>query len=121
MTINTTTNFDLEDLCRAVEGRDPDAQLARYGPEVRVTIVDRVNQPGSPLVLHGRDEVATWIRDICGRDTTHSVTTKVAGAHAAAFVTACRNADGTRVLCATVLQIAGGLILDQTVVQAWDE
>ena len=32
-----------------------------------------------------------------------------------------RDADGTNVLCATVLELADGRIVRQTAVQAWDE
>jgi hypothetical protein len=39
----------------------------------------------------------------------------------AAYTQACRYADGTNVLCATVIGLDGGLIRDQTVVQVWDE
>jgi hypothetical protein len=72
-------------------------------------------------VVRGRDEIAAWIRDTCGREMTHDVHSRVQDDDGAAFILACRYPDGTRVICATVLELAGGLIARQTVVQAWDE
>jgi hypothetical protein len=52
---------------------------------------------------------------------THEVQTPVLGRDAVAFTEACRYPDGTNVLCATVLELAGGRIVRQVAVQAWDE
>ena len=52
---------------------------------------------------------------------THKVQRRVQDAGGAAFTLACRYPDGTNVLCATVFNVAGGQISDQTVVQVWDE
>jgi ketosteroid isomerase-like protein len=113
--------FELARFCRAVEGRDVATQVAMYADDAEVTIADRINQPGSPQVLRGREQVAEWIRDICGRDMSHSVRHAVADDRGAAFSEACRYPDGTNVLCATVMELSGGQIARQTVVQAWDE
>jgi hypothetical protein len=39
----------------------------------------------------------------------------------AAYTQACRYPDGSNVLCATVIELDGGVIAGQTVVQVWDE
>jgi hypothetical protein len=39
----------------------------------------------------------------------------------AAYTQACRYPDGTNVLCATVLELDGGVIASQTVLEVWDE
>ena len=52
---------------------------------------------------------------------THKIKQSVQDEQGAAFYEACRYPDGTNVLCATVLELADGLIARQTVVQAWDE
>jgi hypothetical protein len=39
----------------------------------------------------------------------------------AAYTQACRYADGTNVLCATILELDGGVISRQTAVEVWDE
>lgn len=121
MSTQTTSRFDLAELSRAIEERDASTQLGMYDPEATVTIADRITQPGSPRVLHNRGEIAAWIQDTCARDITHAVRHTVEDDSGAAFTNACRYADGTNVLCATVLELADGLIVHQTVVQAWDE
>jgi hypothetical protein len=117
----SSATFDLARFCEAAKGRDVETQLSMYGPAAVVTIADHVNQPGSPLVLHGRDEIATWLKDVCGREMTHEVTHSVADAGGGAFAEACRYPDGTNVACATVFTLADGQISEQAVVQAWDE
>ncbi len=92
-----------------------------YAPDAVVTIADRINQPGSPQMLRGHEEIAAWLRDVCGREMSNEVQHSVADAGGAAFSEACRYPDGTNVLCATVLTLADGQIAGQTVVQAWDE
>jgi len=121
MSTHTTTEFDLGRFCAAVEGRDVETQVEMYAPDATVTIADRVTQPGSPRVLRGRDEIRVWIADVCGREMTHAVERSVKDQRGAAFYEACRYPDGTNVLCATVLELEGGQIATQTVVQAWDE
>jgi hypothetical protein len=121
MSTQTTSRFDLTHLSRAIEERDASAQLAMYAPQATVTIADRITQPGSPRVLHNRGEIEAWIQDTCARDMTHTVGRTVEDDSGAAFTNACRYPDGTNVLCATVLELADGLIVRQTVVQAWDE
>ncbi len=117
----SSVTFDLARFCAAAEGRDVETQLSMYAPDAVVTIADRINQPGSPQVLHGRDEIAAWLQDVCGREMSHHVQHSVADADGAAFSEACRYPDGTNVLCATVLRLSDGHIAGQTVVQAWDE
>jgi hypothetical protein len=52
---------------------------------------------------------------------THEVQTPVVADDAVAFTEACRYPDGANVLGATVLELVGGRIVRQVVVQAWDE
>jgi SnoaL-like domain len=117
----TTTRFDFAEFKRAVEQRDAGAQLAAYADDAELTLVDRVNTPGSPRLLRGREEIRTWVEDICERDMTHRVDMQVLGEAGAAFTEACRYADGTNVLCAAVIELRDGRIVRQTGVQAWDE
>ncbi len=119
--MSTITTFDLARFARAAEERDAATQLSMYGPDATVTIVDKITQPGSPRVLRTHDELKAWLEDICGRDMTHKVTHRVGGEEGAAFTLACRYPDGTQVLCSTVIELEGGQVSDQTVVQVWDE
>ena len=117
----TASTFDLAALKDAIERGDATGQLALYAPDAEVRLVDRITTPGSPRVLHGRDEIAGWIEDVCSRDMTHRVDQQVVGDGRAAFAESCRYPDGTNVLCMTVLDVEGGRIVRQLAIQAWDE
>ena len=119
--MSTITSFDLDRFTRAAEERDAATQLSMYGPQAVVTIVDKISQPGSPRVLRTREEIKDWLDDMYARDMTHSVRHTVSDEGGAAFNVACRYPDGTNVLCATVIELDGGVIAAQTVVQVWDE
>jgi ketosteroid isomerase-like protein len=121
MSTTTTTSFDLKRFTRATEERDASTQAAMYAPDATVTVADRVTQPGSPRVLHGREQIQGWIEEVTSRDMTHTVQHTVSDDRGAAFTLACRYPDGTNVLCATVLELKTGSIASQTVVQVWDE
>lgn len=121
MTTTSTSTFDLGRLTRATEERDASTQLSMYAPDATVTIVDRIAQPGSPQVLHGTEEIKGWIEDLTARDMTHAIGHTVSDEGGAAYTVACRYPDGTNVLCMTVLELGGGAIARQTVVQVWDE
>jgi hypothetical protein len=119
--MSTITTFDLERFTRAAEERDASTQLSMYGPDAVVTIVDKISQPGAPRVLRTRDEIKSWLEDMYGRDMTHKVQHTVKDDTGVAYTQACRYADGTNVLCATVMALNGGLISKQTVLEVWDE
>jgi len=119
--MSTITTFDLERFARAAEERDASTQLSMYGPDAIVTIADRITQPRAPRVLRAREEIKTWLEDMYSRDMTHSVQHRVKDDAGAAYTQACRYPDGTNVLCATVIELNGGVVARQTVVQVWDE
>jgi ketosteroid isomerase-like protein len=121
MSTTTTSRFDLERFTRAAEERDAATQLSMYGADAVVTVVDKLTQPGSPRILRGREEIRAWLEDMYGRDMTHAVQHTVSDAGGAAYTQACRYPDGTNVLCATVIELAGDAIVRQTAVQVWDE
>jgi hypothetical protein len=117
----TQTTFDLDRFARATEERDAATQVSMYAPDAIVTIADKVTKPGSPRVLSTPETIKSWIEDTCSRDMTHSVQHRVQDETGAAFTLACRYADGTNVICATVIELDAGLIASQAIVQAWDE
>jgi hypothetical protein len=119
--MGTITTFDLDRFTRAAEERDAETQLSMYGPDAVVTIVDKITQPVAPRVLRSRDEIKAWLEDMYARDMTHSVRHRVLDDTGAAYTQACRYPDGTNVLCATVIELDGGVISAQTAVQVWDE
>ena len=119
--MGTITTFDLDRFARAAEERDAATQLSMYGPSAVVRINNKVSQPGSPRVLGTREEIKAWLEDTYARDMTHSVRHRVLDDTGAAYTQACRYADGTNVLCATVIELDGGVISRQTVLEVWDE
>jgi hypothetical protein len=119
--MSTITTFDLDRFTRAAEDRDATTQLSMYGPQAVVTIADKISQPGSPRVLRTREEIKAWLEDMYARDMTHKVQHRVHDETGAAYTQACRYPDGTNVICATVIELDGGAISGQTVVQVWDE
>lgn len=119
--MSTITAFDLERFTRAAEERDASTQLEMYAADASITIADKISQPGSPRVLRTREEIKAYLEDLYGRDMTHRVQHKVKDATGAAFTLACQYPDGTNVLCATLLDLEDAQIVNQTVVQVWDE
>jgi hypothetical protein len=119
--VSTITTFDLDRFTRAAEERDAATQLSMYGPNAVVKINNKVSQPGSPRVLSTREEIKAWLEDVYSRDMTHTVKHRVLDDSGAAYTQACRYSDGTNVLCATVIELDGGVISGQTVLEVWDE
>jgi hypothetical protein len=119
--MSTITTFDLDRFTRAAEERDAATQLSMYGADATVSVVDKISQPGTPRLLAGREQIKAWLEDTYGRDMTHSIRHTVRDDTGAAYTQACSYPDGTNVLCATVIELDGGLISGQTVVQVWDE
>lgn len=119
--MGTITSFELDRFTRAAEQRDAATQLSMYGSDAVVTIANKISQPGSPRVLRGREEIKVWLEDMYARDMTHNVQHRVSDEAGAAYTQACRYADGTNVLCATVIELDDGVISGQTVLEVWDE
>ena len=119
--MSTITTFDLDRFTQAAEGRDAATQLSMYGPDAVVTISNKVSQPGAPRVLRTREEIEGWLNDMYARDLTHKVQHRVHDDSGAAYTQACRYPDGTNVICATVIELADGVISAQTVLEVWDE
>jgi SnoaL-like domain len=121
MSTVTSETFDLDRFARAAEDRDAATQLSMYGPDATVTISNKISQPGAPRVLRTREDIKAWLEDMYARDMTHKVQHRVTDGTGAAYTQACRYADGTNVLCATVIALKDGRISDQTVLEVWDE
>ena len=107
-------------LKRAIEGRDARTLSDFYADNAVMRIIDRDNPPSKPRELSGKAAIAAFHDDVCSRAMTHKVETGVADGDRLAFTQACAYPDGTRVFCSAMLELAGGKIRKQTVVQAWD-
>ena len=106
---------------KAIEGRDGKMLSSFYTDDALVRVINRNNPPSKPRVVRGRAAITTFWDDICSRAMTHKVDTTIADGDNLAFTQACAYPDGTKVFCASMLELKSGLIARQTVVQAWDE
>ena len=120
MTSTPTATFDTEALRRAEEGADAEGLLALIADDAVIESIDSEHPPSSPLVLRGKDEIGTFLRDVASRDMKHRVDGLVQQGDVVAFTVNCEYPDGTRVLCMASARIADGKIVRQTNLQAWD-
>ena len=116
----STTITDLDELARAIESRDADAQIAAYAEDAVLENVDAEHPPSSPVVLRGRAAIADQLRDVAGRDMEHRVTEAFVAGDRGALRVDCRYPDGTQVACVATLELRDGLIVRQRQLQTWD-
>lgn len=116
----STTATDLDQLARAIEARDADAQIAAYAEDAVLENVDAEHPPSSPVILHGRAEIAAQLRDVAARDMEHRVTEAFVAGDKGALRVDCRYPDGTQVACLATLELRDGLIVRQRQLQTWD-
>jgi hypothetical protein len=121
MSTTATKSFDVTRFARATEERDASTQLSMYADDATITIIDQSTQPSAPRTVAGRDAVKALLEDITGRDMTHRVGQAVSDANGAAYIVNCRYPSGAQVVCATVVELDGGSIARQTIVQVWDQ
>jgi hypothetical protein len=106
-------------LKRAIEGRKASALSGLYADDAIVQVIDRDNPPSKPRSLEGKSAIAAYFEDVCGRDMTHRLEAGVAMGNRLAFTQSCAYADGTKVFCSAMIDLKGGKIARQVVVQAW--
>ncbi|RWD70658.1 nuclear transport factor 2 family protein [Mesorhizobium sp.] len=119
--LTKTKTVDGAAIKKAIEGRDGKLLSSFYTDDALVRVVDRNNPPSKPREIRGRAAISIFWDDICSRAMTHKVDTTIAEGDNLAFMQACTYPDGTKVVCAAMLELKNGLIARQTVVQAWDE
>ncbi len=115
------TDFDFEAMRRAIESLDADLLIDLYADDAELRTVNKNTTPSSPQVLRGREEISSYLRDVCSREMTHHVENEVVGEGRVAFFEACEYPDGTHVLGASTLEVRDGEIVRQVNVEAWDE
>lgn len=117
----TQSGFDFEKMRRAVEQLDADLLLSLYADDAELRVINRNTTPSSPREIRGKEEIAEYLRDVCGRAMTHRIEREVLGEERVAFNEECEYPDGTRVTAATTLEVKDGKIVGQVNVEAWDE
>ncbi len=60
-------------LTRAIEGRDAKGLTALYADDALLRIVDHDNPPSRPRDLQGKQAIASYYDDMCGRAMSHHV------------------------------------------------
>ncbi|MFE9441881.1 nuclear transport factor 2 family protein [Streptomyces sp. NPDC006602] len=113
--------FDTETLRQGIEGHTASTLLQLYSDDAELRIVDHNTQPSHPKVLHGRDEIREMLEDVYGREMSHKLEQCVIQEDRAAFSESCQYPDGVRVLAESMVSLRDGKIVDQTMIQAWDE
>ncbi|WP_062643373.1 nuclear transport factor 2 family protein [Streptomyces maremycinicus] len=113
--------FDTETLRRGVEGDSATTLLSLYADDAEIRVIDHNTQPSRPKVLHGRDEIGRMLEDVYSRDMTHKLEECIVQGDRAAFSESCRYADGVQVLAESMITLRDGKIVEQTMIQAWDE
>ncbi len=116
----TAGGLDFEALKRAIEQSDADSLAGFYAEDAEVLTINRNTTPSSPNVLRGKEQIAEFLADVCGRDMTHRIENEVVEDRIA-FNEACEYPDGLRVLAAATLDVRDGQIIRQVNVEAWDE
>lgn len=107
-------------LKRAIEGRDSKTLASFYANDAVLRVIDSDNPPSKPNEIKGKKAIGAYFSDVCGRDMTHKVLAGVSDQKRLAFTQRCAYPDGTKVLCSAMVELKGGKIARQTVVQAWD-
>jgi hypothetical protein len=121
MTTQAPGGLDFEVLRQAIEGRDAGTLVGLYADDAEVITVNRSTTPSSPNVLHCKEDIGSYLRDVCSREMTHRVENEVLGEGRMAFQEVCEYPDGVRVLGAGTLEVRDGKIVRQVNVEAWDE
>ena len=106
---------------QAIERRDGRTLASFYADDAMLRVIDRNNPPSRPREIKGKSAIDTFWDDICSRAMIHKVDASVAEGDRIAFTQVCTYPDGAKVLCLAMLDLKGGKIAQQTVVQAWDE
>ena len=83
-------------------------------------VIDHDNPPSNPRRLTGKAAISSYFGDVCGRDMAHLIESAIAADNRLAFTQSCTYPDGTKVFCSAMLDLKGGKIAQQTVIQAWD-
>jgi hypothetical protein len=121
MMLTTTRPVTGAAIKEAIETRDGRTLAGFYADHAVTRIIDRNNPPSKPREIRGRGAISAFWDDICSRTMTHRVDVTLSDGDRMAFTQACTYPDSARVFCIALLKLENGLIVDQTVVQAWDE
>jgi hypothetical protein len=113
--------INLDAVRQAIETRNGSVLGGFYADDAVLLIIDQLNPPNQPREIKGHAAVAEYFDDVCGRAMTHAVENGIENGDRMAFTQTCHYPDGKGVFCSTTIQLSGGKIVRQVMVQAWDE
>jgi ketosteroid isomerase-like protein len=120
MTVTTPTQLDLDAFRRAYETWDIEALLGLYAEDVELVQVDRDHPPSSPRIRRGRDVMRGMFEHCAAAGVKASVEHGVAAGDRAAATVTCAFPGGRRVAANTILELEGGRIVRERLIQAGD-
>ncbi|MET9731134.1 nuclear transport factor 2 family protein [Streptomyces sp. NPDC006458] len=121
MGTSTSPAFNADTLRRGLEGQSADGLMSLYADDAEVRIIDRNTQPSHPMVMNGRDQIQSMLNDVYSRDMTHKMEECIVQGDRAAYSESCLYPDGVRVLSESMIRLRDGKIVEQIMIQAWDE
>jgi ketosteroid isomerase-like protein len=107
-------------LRQAIETRDGATLAGFYHDDAELQIIDAMSPPSAPTEIKGKDAIAAYYNDVCGRTMTHRLNTGITEGDRVAFTQTCTYPDGKKVFCVATLELVGGKIARQVSIQAWD-
>jgi ketosteroid isomerase-like protein len=105
----------------AIEARDSRMLSKLYADDATLRVIDHNNPPSKPREVRGRNAITTFWDDICSRAMTHQIDVNATEGDRLTFSQSCAYPGGAKVFCVALVELAGGKIVRQTMVQAWDE
>ena len=105
----------------AIEASDVRTIIDLYADDAELQVMDKLHRPSAPQVFRGKEAIAGYWNELCGREMTHDVERVARDGDTLAYSEACRYPDGTRVQCIAFLDLAGDKIVRHVGVQTWDE
>jgi ketosteroid isomerase-like protein len=120
MTVTTPTQLDLDAFRRAYETWDIEALLGLYAEDVELVQVDRDHPPSSPRIRRGRDVMRGMFEHCAAAGVKASVEHGVAAGDRAAATVTCAFPGGRKVAANTILELEGGRIVRERLIQAGD-
>jgi ketosteroid isomerase-like protein len=106
---------------RAIESRDAKMLSKLYADDATLRVIERNNPPSKPRDVRGRSAITTFWDDICSRAMVHQIEVNATEGDRLTFSQACVYPGGAKVFCVALVELSGGKIARQTIVQAWDE
>jgi ketosteroid isomerase-like protein len=106
---------------QAMEGSDAATLAAMYDDQAVIEVVNQNSPPKNPRRISGKKEIQAYFDDVCGRALKHQFEDEVVAGDHAAYVERCIYPDGVNVLAASTMAMKDGRIMQQTIVEAWDQ